>query len=378
MGMPTKLFTEAKKAKADEFYTRMYDIEIELKHYKNAFQDKVVLCNCDDPYESNFFKYFAINFNYFGLKKLIATCYNGSPVSGTQLSLFEELPENDRTAYKIEITEVTDENKDGVADLMDVEFLLKNKKNILTKLEENGDFRSFECIQLLKEADVVVTNPPFSLFREYVQQLVDYDKKFIIMGNTNALTYREVFKLFQNDKIRTGYTNFNVGMYFLVPDDTEDYHKIIDGKKAVRVSTSCWFTNLPVEKHNEFITLYEKYTPEKYKKYANYDAINVDSYKEIPVDYDGFMGVPITFLDKLNPNQFELIALGNSRDNFTPSLDFVNPKKVLKDGTIRDGGAINCVLALEVDSAPVGKVYYISDNFKYLVAPYARIIIRRK
>ena len=198
------------------------------------------------------------------------------------------------------------------------------------------------------------------------------------MGNTNALTYREVFKLFQNDKIRTGYTNFNVGMYFLVPDDTEDYHKIIDGKKAVRVSTSCWFTNLPVEKHNEFITLYEKYTPEKYKKYANYDAINVDSYKEIPVDYDGFMGVPITFLDKLNPNQFELIALGNSRDNFTPSLDFVNPKKVLKDGTIRDGGAINCVLALEVDSAPVGKVYYISDNFKYLVAPYARIIIRRK
>lgn len=376
--MPTKLFTEAKKAKADEFYTRLYDIEIELKHYKNAFKDKVVLCNCDDPYESNFFKYFAINFNYFGLKKLIATCYNGSPVSGTQLSLFEELPENDRTAYKIEITEVTDENKDGVADLMDVEFLLKNKKNILTKLEENGDFRSFECIQLLKEADVVVTNPPFSLFREYVQQLIDYDKKFIIMGNTNALTYREIFKLFQNDKIRTGYTNFNVGMYFLVPDDTEDYHKIIDGKKAVRVSTSCWFTNLPVEKHNEFITLYERYTPEKYKKYANYDAINVDSYKEIPVDYDGFMGVPITFLDKLNPNQFELIALGNSRDNFTPSLDFVNPKKVLKDGIIRDGGAINCVLALEVDSAPVGKVYYTSDNFKYLVAPYARIIIRRK
>ena len=376
--MPTKLFTEAKKAKADEFYTRMYDIEIELKHYKNEFRDKVVLCNCDDPYESNFFKYFAINFNYFGLKKLIATCYNGSPVSGTQLSLFEELPENDRTAYKIEITEVTDENKDGVADLMDVEFLLKNKKNVLTKLAENGDFRSFECIQLLKEADIVVTNPPFSLFREYVQQLVDYDKKFIIMGNTNALTYREIFKLFQKDKIRTGYTNFNVGMYFLVPDDTEDYHKIIDGKKAVRVSTSCWFTNLPVEKHNEFITLYEKYNPDKYKKYANYDAINIDSYKEIPVDYDGFMGVPITFLDKLNPNQFELIALGNSRDNFTPSLDFINPKKVLKDGSIRDGGAINCVLALEADSAPVGKIYYTSDNFKYLVAPYARIIIRRK
>lgn len=376
--MPTKLFTEAKKAKADEFYTRLYDIEIELRHYKRYFANKVILCNCDDPYESNFFKYFAINFNYFGLKKLIATCYNGSPISGTQLSLFEELPENDRTAYKIEISEVTDENKDGVADLIDVEYLLKNKKNVLTKLSENGDFRSSECIQLLKEADIVVTNPPFSLFREYVQQLVDHDKEFIIMGNTNALTYREIFKLFQKDKIRTGYTNFNVGMYFIVPEDTENYHKIIDGKKAVRVSTSCWFTNLPVEKHNELITLYERYNPEKYKKYANYDAINIDSYKEIPADYDGFMGVPITFLDKLNPNQFELIALGNSRDNFTPSLDFINPKKVLKDGTIRDGGAINCVLALEVDKAPTGKIYYTSDNFKYLVAPYARIIIRRK
>ena len=377
--MPTKLFTEAKRAKADEFYTRMYDIEIELKHYKNEFKDKVILCNCDDPYESNFFKYFAINFNYFGLKKLIATCYDGSPIFGTQLSLFEDIPENDKTAYKIEITEITDENHDGVADLMDVEHLLKNKKNVLTKLEENGDFRSYECIQLLKEADIVVTNPPFSLFREYVQQLVDYNKKFIIIGNTNALTYRETFKLFQKDKIRTGYTNFNVGMYFIVPDDTEKFHKIDEnGKKLVRVSTSCWFTNLPVEKHNELITLYEKYSPEKFKKYANYDAINVDSYKEIPEDYDGYIGVPITFLDKLNPNQFELIALGNSRENFTPSLDFINPKKILKDGSIRDGGAINSVLALEVDSAPIGKIYYTSDNFKFLVAPYARIIVRRK
>lgn len=376
--MSKTLMTKAKINKADEFYTQMYDIEIELKHYRQYFKDKIILCNCDDPYESNFFKYFAINFNFFGLKKLIATCYDGSPITGTQLNIFEDLMDTGKNAYKIEISTVEDLNNDGSVDLSDVEILLKNKSNALTKLKENGDFRSEECIELLKEADIVITNPPFSLFREYVQQLVDYDKKFIIMGNTNALTYRETFKLFQHDKIRTGYTNFNVGMYFFVPEDTENFHKIIDGKKAVRVSTACWFTNLPVEKHNEILTLYEKYNPDKYKKYANFDAINVDSYKEIPVDYDGNIGVPITFLDKLNPNQFDLVALGNSRDNFTPSLDFQNPKKVLKDGTIKDGGAINSVLALELDTKPVGKIYYTADNFKYLVAPYARIIIRRK
>ena len=310
--MATKLFDGAKRAKADEFYTRMYDIEIELRHYKNEFKDKVILCNCDDPYESNFFKYFAINFNYFGLKKLIATCYNGSPISGTQLSLFEELPENDRTAYKIEISEVTDENKDGVADLVDVGSLIKNKKNVLTKLEENGDFRCKECIDLLKEADIVVTNPPFSLFREYISQLVEYKKDFIVIGNTNALSYREIFTLFMNDKIRTGYTNFNVGMYFIVPDDTEKFHKIDEnGKKLVRVSTSCWFTSLPVSRHKEFITLYRKYDPNEFPKFDNYDAINVSSYKDIPVDYPGKIGVPVTFLDKFNPDQFELLdAIG--------------------------------------------------------------------
>ena len=324
---------QAKRDKVDEFYTQMYDIEIELRHYREYFKDKVVLCNCDDPYESNFFKYFALNFNFLGLKKLIATCYDGSPVFGTQLDLFNlpsENGEDKKSAFKIEISEVTDENEDGVADLADVEYLIKNKANVLTKLKGNGDFRSEECIELLKEADIVVTNPPFSLFREYVSQLTEYKKKFIIMGNTNALSYREVFKLFQNDEIRTGYTNFNVGMYFFVPDSTEKYHKIVDGRKMVRVSTSCWFTNFPVAKHNEILTCYKKYSSEEYPKYDNYDAINVNNYKEIPCDYKGNMGVPITFLDKFNPSQFEIIgAMTTTKvDDLNFGYPFINGKKV--------------------------------------------------
>src|SRR5450756_1062463 len=190
---------EAKKAKADEFYTQLPDIEKEMRHYKEQFKSKVIFCNCDDPYESNFFKYFAMNFNFLGLKKLIATCYTGSPVAGWQLSLFdvvslEEETTDTRHSYKIEITEVNDENADGAVDLADVEYLLKNRKNVLTLLKGDGDFRSPECIELLKEADIVITNPPFSLFREYVAQLMKYDKKFIIIGNTNALTYKEMFK----------------------------------------------------------------------------------------------------------------------------------------------------------------------------------------
>ncbi len=301
---------KANRAKKDEFYTQLSDIEKELKYYKKYFKGKTVLCNCDDPYESNFFKYFALNFNYLGLKKLIATCYDGSPIQSEQLSLFdvETVKENeDKKAYKIEITEVDDYNKDGAVDLSDVEYLIKNRKNVLTVLKGDGDFRSYECIELLKQADIVVTNPPFSLFREYVGQLEDHGKKFVIMGNTNALTYKEIFKMFQHDKIRTGYTNFNVGMYFFVPDSTEKYHKIIDGKKSVRVSTSCWFTNLPVSKHNEFIDLYKKYDPETYPKYDNYDAIEVGTYRDIPDDYYDDMGVPITFLDKFNPEQFEIV-----------------------------------------------------------------------
>lgn len=378
--MATTLFDKAKKAKADEFYTRMYDIEIELKHYKNEFRDKVVLCNCDDPYESNFFKYFALHFNSLGLKKLIATCYDGSPVSGTQLSLFEDLPENNRTAYKIEISKVTDENGDGVADLADVEHLIKNKENVLTKLHDNGDFRNIECIELLKEADIVVTNPPFSLFREYVSQLELYHKKFIIMGNTNALTYKEIFKLFQEDKIRTGYTNFNVGMYFYVPDDVEDFHKIDEnGKKMVRVSTSCWFTNLQVSKHHEYLTSYLTFEEGNFPKYVNYDAINVDSYKDIPSDYYGNIGVPVTFLDKYNPEQFEIVALG-----IVGSIDFSSERKMEildKNGNGTGKITINAKGTLYRKHLPSDKkpaAFRDCDTGELYQSIYARVIIKRK
>lgn len=214
----------ANKSKEDEFYTQLEDIENELKHYKKDFKDKVIFCNCDDPYESNFFKYFAMNFNTLGLKKLIATCYATSTVANTQLSLFDILdtPERveERKPYKIEITEVLDYNNDGAADLADVEYLLKNEKNTLSLLEGNGDFRSEECIELLKKADIVATNPPFSLFREYVAQLMKYDKKFIIIGSQNAITYKEIFTLFKENKMWLGY--YAGDMAFTVPDSYEE------------------------------------------------------------------------------------------------------------------------------------------------------------
>ena len=313
--MPTTLMTNAKRNKFDEFYTQLCDIEDEMRYYKEQFAGKTIFCNCDDPYESNFFKYFALNFNHLKLKKLIATCYDSSPIAFTQLSLFDcgkTLPNKNRKAYKIEITEVNDYNADGAVDLADVKYLLQNRENTLTLLNGDGDFRSDECVELLKQADIVVTNPPFSLFREYVAQIIEAGKDFIMIGNTNALTYKEIFKLFKENKIRTGNTKFNVGMYFYVSDSYNQYHKIEDGRKMVRVSTSCWFTTLPVKKHNEYLTCYKRYSPEEYPKYDNYDAINVDKYTDIPYDYDGCMGVPVTFLDKYNPEQFEILGLAAS------------------------------------------------------------------
>ena len=309
--MPSTKLAAARHAKNDEFYTQLGDITKELKYYKPYFKDKVVLCNCDDPYESNFFKYFALNFNSFGLKKLIATCYNGSPIAGNELLLeFEDLKDDSqKTAYKVVITEVKDYNGDGAVNLTDVQYLIQNDKNVLTQLHGNGSFDSLECIELLKEADIVATNPPFSLFREYLSLLDRYEKQFVIIGNTNALAYKETFRMFQQDKIRTGYTNFNVGMFFQVPDDWKKFHHLENGEKMARVSTSCWFTNLPVTRHNEDLILYKNYTPEEYPKYDNYDAINVNIYTDIPCDYDGIMGVPITFLDKFNPEQFEIIDI---------------------------------------------------------------------
>lgn len=307
--MPRTDLTGARQAKNDEFYTQLGDISKELKFYKPYFKDKVIFCNCDDPYESNFFKYFALNFNAFGLKKLIATCYNGSPIAGNELLLeFDDLnDEPHKTAYKVVITEVKDYDGDGAVDLTDVQLLIRNNKNVLSLLQGNGSFDSPECIELLEESDIVVTNPPFSLFKEYLSLLEKYNKQFIIIGNTNALKYKTTFRMFQENKIHTGYTNFNVGMFFQVPDDWEKFHHIENGKKIARVSTSCWFTNLPVSRHKENLILYKHYTQEDYPQYDNYDAINVNTYTDIPCDYYGVMGVPITFLDKYNPEQFEII-----------------------------------------------------------------------
>lgn len=370
----------ANKAKKDEFYTQLSDIEKELRHYKDYFNDKIVFCNCDDPYESNFFKYFAMNFNALGLRKLITTCYATSPVTGKEFQYYVDnsgqlsfipsennLPVsagNERKPYKVEITEVTDENGDGRIDLADVEYLMRNKQNTITLLEGDGDFRSPECVELLKEADIVITNPPFSLFRDYLALMEEYNKKYIIIGNTNALTYREVFRLFKTDKIRTGYTNFNVGMYFAVPDSCEKYHKIEKGQKYVRVATSCWFTNMPVSRHKEMLILYKEYEPEKYHNYENFNAINVDKYTEIPENYYGIMGVPITFLDKYNPEQFELIGLGISNSGMECGVSPYKPEHKKYRKEIQKRGAVD------------GDLYMMIDGI--VTVPYARILIRRK
>lgn len=323
--MANKNLNAAKVAKKDEFYTQLSDIERELQHYWPHFRNKVVLCNCDDPYESNFFKYFALRFNQLGLKKLICTCYNGSPVQGNELILHFEGFEDEPTkvAYKVEITEVKDENGDGAVDLSDVRYLLQNNKNVMSTLK-TGDFRSQECIDLLKEADIVVTNPPFSLFREYIGQLMEYDKKFLIVGRQMNITYKEFFPLIQENKVWLGYGFKGAAAHFITP--YEDIATAGDHRKGmVRVSGVTWFTNLEIPKRNEEIDLVCRYTPEEYPKYDNYNAIDVNRTQNIPYNYDGIMGVPLTFLDKYCPNQFEIIwqASGNTRASA--------PKEILKE-----------------------------------------------
>jgi len=313
--MANKNLNAAKTAKKDEFYTQLTDIERELQHYWQHFRNKVILCNCDDPYESNFFKYFALRFNQLGLKKLICTSYNGSPVLGNELLLqFNEAnAEPVKKAYKVEITEVKDSNGDGAVDLSDVRYLLQNNKNVLSTLK-TGDFRDPECIELLKEADIVVTNPPFSLFRDYVGQLMEYEKKFLIVGNQGAIIYKEIFPSVINNKIWLGYGFKGGAAHFVSP--YPDNATAADHKKGmIRVSGVHWFTNLDIPKRNDELDLVHQYSQDEYPKYDNYNAINVNRTQDIPCDYDGIMGVPITFLDKYNPNQFEIIwqASGNTR-----------------------------------------------------------------
>ena len=280
---------KASTAKKDEFYTQLSDIERELKHYKKHFKDKVVLCNCDDPRVSNFFHFFSCNFEKFGLKKLIATCYKNQ-----DSDLFSQ--NNSERAIYLEYT--GDKNGNNVPDVNEIG---------IKHLQGDGDFRSKECIELLKQADIVVTNPPFSLFREYVSQLVEYDKKFVIIGHQNAITYKEIFKLIKENKIWLGF-GFTGGAGHFINTQYENYATATDKKEGmIRVSGVHWFTNLDINKRHEDLILYKNYTPEEYPKYDHYDGINVDKTKDIPMDYKGNMGVPITFLDKYNPEQFEII-----------------------------------------------------------------------
>jgi len=316
-------FHKAHRAKNDEFYTQIIDIEKELKHYKEQFRGKVVYCNCDDPFESNFFKYFATSFNALGLKQLIATSYKPSPIANTQLGLFGEgktikqsKGRPKATANKFIINEVKDLDGDGAFDIRDIAEQLKaNKNNEWTPMEGDGDFRSEESIELLKQADIVVTNPPFSLFRDYVSQLIEYKKKFLIIGDQNAVTYKETFKLIQEDKLWPGYDNGGT-KWFQVPDDydisTETRKKIENGIKYFSMGRIMWFTNLDTEKRHKEMTLYKKYSPKEFSKYDNYDILNVDKVADIPMDYKGVMGVPITFVDKYSPEQFEILGIANS------------------------------------------------------------------
>lgn len=310
--MANKNLNAAKVAKKDEFYTQLSDIERELQHYWQHFRDKVVLCNCDDPYESNFFKYFALRFNQLGLKKLICTCYNGSPVTGNELAFhFDGFDDDEpkKIAYKVEITEVKDENGDGAVDLSDVRYLLQNDKNVLSILK-TGDFRSQECIELLKEADVVVTNPPFSLFREYIGQLMEYKKKFLIIGHQNAIHYKEVFPLIKDNLVWLGYGFKGAAGHFFSP--YEDVATAGDHKEnMIRVSGVTWFTNLEIPKRHEMLDLVCRYSPDEYPEYDNFDGIDVGKTIDIPFDYEGVMGVPDTMLYSFNPEQFEIIGLGN-------------------------------------------------------------------
>jgi len=322
--MANTTLTNAKRAKNDEFYTQLTDIEEELWHYKDYFRDQVVYCNCDDPYESNFFKYFALNFNAFGLKKLLTTSFVPSPIVGGQLPLLKMAglkEEKKKEPFKIEITEVKDLDGNGGIDLNDVKLLLQSDKNTATPLANDGDFRGEECTELLKQADIVVTNPPFSLFREYVAQLIEYDKKFVIIGNKNAITYKEMFGLIKGNKVWVGYTPMGTDMLFNIPKDMAEElvkskkegssYKIVNGEVKGR-SQAIWFTNLEHGRRHLPFELYKTYIPEQFPRYDNYDAIEVSKVADIPADYDGVMGVPISFLSKYCPEQFEIVGSFNA------------------------------------------------------------------
>ncbi|GAM10914.1 modification methylase EcoRI [Geobacter sp. OR-1] len=350
---------KAKGSKQDEFYTQLSDIEKELRHYKKDFKGKVVYCNCDDPLVSNFFHYFSYNFEKLGLKKLITTCYKSK-----DMNLFSQ-NDSERAVY---LEYDGDKNGNGMPDPKEIG---------IKHLKGDGDFRSKESIELLKQADIVVTNPPFSLFREYVAQLIDHDKKFIIIGSRNAITYKEIFKLIKEDKLWIGY-GFDAGnAYFKTPHAKLFAKGVYDEKTGlVKFRNVTWFTNLDISKRHDDLILYKTYNPVEYPTYDNYDAIEVSKTKDIPVDYEGVMGVPITFLDKYNPDQFEIVGItktwfGTATKTYPPQIQVSTNGKKSNVTKLNDGAT------LKLDAAPRGKTYYMVGK-SYYVQLYARVLIRLK
>lgn len=364
----------AKAAKQDEFYTQYIDIQKEVEAYlefdPDTFRGKVVYCNCDDPFESNFFRYFAANFNKLGLKKLITTSYDGSPIAG-QGTLFPEYDEGQDKRQKpkalaVVLDQVKDENGDGAVDITDVELFLKRNKAARMALKGNmeypgGDFRSAECVELLKQADIVVTNPPFSLFREYVAQLVEHRKKILIIANKNAITYKELFPLIKNNKLWMGVTPMGVDMLFDVPERIAkamvdvgkkgSNYKLVNGKVMGR-SASAWFTNLDHGRRHQELPLMSmadnlKFSKHKeikgkaaYDRYDNYAAIEVPYTDAIPSDYEGAMGVPISFLDKYNPDQFEILGITDRDNNSGVKTKEYTPADVPNFGDLNRRGVV--------------------------------------
>jgi hypothetical protein len=391
----------AKAAKQDEFYTQYVDIQKEVEAYlefdPDAFRGKVVYCNCDDPFESNFFKYFAANFNKLGLKKLITTSYDGSPIAG-QGTLFPEYNEGNGKRQKpkalaVILDHVKDEDGDGAANVTDVELFLKRNKAARVALKGNdkypgGDFRSPECIALLKVAEIVVTNPPFSLFREYVAQLVEYGKKFLIIGNQNAITYKEIFPLIKDNKLWLGVDNGGTKWFEVQKDydiKTESRKKVVDGIKYFSMGSIMWFTNLDHGRRHQnlpLMTVAENLKFSRnlrgkaaYDRYDNFDAIEVGTYKEIPSDYDGVMGVPVTFLDKYNPDQFEI--LGYEKSYHLQTRTYELQVQVDKSGKKSKVTKLNDGVAIKVDRPPTDQTYYVVDG-EYYIQQFKRIFIRRR
>ena len=396
-----KNMNKAKVAKDDEFYTRMEDIEREVLQYTEYFKGKIVLCNCDNPFESNFFKFFASQFKNFGLKKLIATCYYGGAFKPQGINLF------DKGAYAVVMNEYIGDLQDVESWLEEQKTLLKESKKSALRLLETGDFASEECVEFLDEADIVVTNPPFSLFRDFVSLLMEHKKQFLIIGNMNIMIAKEIFPLIKENKLWLGYTS---PKEFVQPDGT-----------TKKFGNICWFTNLPVEKRDKCLDLFEEYSPDKYPMYDNYLAINVDRVSDIPcnewfimtvgedrynklkatygddcvlIDGDDVnkqyrikvrnivMGVPITFLDKYNPNQFEILGLLNSSSETLAGIPIIatydNYKEIKQDGSFTKSSGKKTNGNPVLKGKPKKGNYYINEKQECVYSCFSRIVIRRK